>query len=194
MKTAIGRPRAVDLEERAMSAAIDVYAEQGWSGYSIERVATRAGVGKSALYLRWPGKVDLLVSAFQRSGAHVEDVDTGEVRTDLVALAERLFRVFDGTTGVANRRLQIDSASVPELQQVQQDLLDHQVAAARSIVRRGVARGQLGADVPVGVLLNAVCGGVINYVATRPSRGRMDPDDPHGFCVRLVELVLPRPS
>lgn len=36
-------------------------------------------VGKLFAYLRWASKEDLLADAMDRYGAHVEDVDTGDV-------------------------------------------------------------------------------------------------------------------
>jgi DNA-binding transcriptional MerR regulator len=48
-----GRPRDPDLESRVLAAALRVYAEAGWSGFSFDAVARRAGVGKAPLYLRW---------------------------------------------------------------------------------------------------------------------------------------------
>jgi DNA-binding transcriptional MerR regulator/predicted nucleic acid-binding protein len=42
-----GRPRDPNLESRVFAAALRVYAEAGWSGFSFDAVARRAGVGKA---------------------------------------------------------------------------------------------------------------------------------------------------
>jgi len=60
-----GRPRAHDLEERALRAALDEFGEKGWAGLSIAGVASRARVGKSSIYLRWPDKAALLADALR---------------------------------------------------------------------------------------------------------------------------------
>lgn len=60
-----GRPRAQDLEERALRAALDEFGEKGWTGLTIAGVASRARIGKSSIYLRWPDKAALLADALR---------------------------------------------------------------------------------------------------------------------------------
>lgn len=191
VKSSPGRPRAADAEERLAQAAIEIYGADGWAGLSIATVAQRTQMGKSSVYLRWETKGDLLVSALERYGAHVQDVDTGSMRSDLVTLSINLLRAFDGPSGLANRRLQVDAAIVPELREVEQKMRDSQVAAAREIVRRGVFRGEIAGDAPIGLLLNAICGGVINYASTNPSGTHVRSlDEARTFAERLVDIVL----
>lgn len=175
-----------------VTAALDLYGRRGWDALSVAGVARQAGLGKSSAYLRWPSKAELLAYALDRQGTHVQDVDTGTVRTDLVAMGLSLYSVFDGPAGAANLRLQIDALLVPELRTVEARMRDSQVAAARQIVRRGIDRGEIPATTPIGVVLSAVCGGVVNYVASRGSavpRAARDADAQR-FCERLVDLVL----
>ena len=51
-----GRPADPDIEQRVLAAALTVYGEVGWAGFTLDRVARRAPVGKAALYRRWPSK------------------------------------------------------------------------------------------------------------------------------------------
>ncbi|MGW0590086.1 TetR family transcriptional regulator [Streptosporangium sp. NPDC002607] len=51
--TGRGRPPDPDLEARVHAAALDLYGEVGWAGFSLDLVARRARVGKAALYSRW---------------------------------------------------------------------------------------------------------------------------------------------
>jgi AcrR family transcriptional regulator len=191
MASSPGRPRAADAETRLAQAAVEIYGNDGWAGLSIATVAQRTRIGKSSVYLRWESKTALLVHALERYGAHVEDVDTGSVRTDLITLSINLLRAFDGPYGLANRRLQVDAAIVPELHEVEERMRATQIAAAREIVRRGVARGEIAEDAPIGLILNAVCGGVINYASTDPAgTDERDPAETDRFVGRLVDIVL----
>jgi AcrR family transcriptional regulator len=186
-----GRPRAADAEERIAAAAVEIYGREGWTGLTFASVAQRANIGKSSLYLRWENKGEMLAAALERHGAHIEDVDTGEMRSDLIALSLNLLHAFDGAAGLANLRIRIDTAIVPELQPVEKKMRETQIAAARKIVRRGVARGEVPSNTPVGLLLNAVCGGVINYAAIESAGdSERDPQSAQLFCERLVDLVL----
>jgi AcrR family transcriptional regulator len=59
-----GRPADPDIEGRVLAAALTVYGEVGWAGFTLDRVARRAPVGKAALYRRWPTKEDLEASQY----------------------------------------------------------------------------------------------------------------------------------
>lgn len=61
-----GRPRDPDVDEAIVNAALDVLADDGLSGFSVEAVALRAGVGKATIYRRFDGREDLLAAAFER--------------------------------------------------------------------------------------------------------------------------------
>src|SRR4051794_41814148 len=64
-----GRPRTPGADKRIIDAALEEYGEHGWSGFTMDGVARRAGVGKSTVYLRWQDKDSLLSEAVStRSG------------------------------------------------------------------------------------------------------------------------------
>ena len=58
-----GRPRSERADRAIIDASLSVFAESGTEGLCIEEVAARAGVGKTTIYRRWPGKEDLLLDA-----------------------------------------------------------------------------------------------------------------------------------
>lgn len=70
-----GRPRDPQLEHRALRAALEVFSEKGWTGLTLDEVATRAKVGKSSLYLRWPDRQALLAAALR--GVQLDQEDSG---------------------------------------------------------------------------------------------------------------------
>ena len=70
-----GRPRDPRLESRALRAALEVFSEKGWTGLTLDEVATRAKVGKSSLYLRWPDRQALLAAALR--GVQLDQEDSG---------------------------------------------------------------------------------------------------------------------
>lgn len=192
MSSSPGRPRAADAADRVTSAAIALYGERGWQGWSIGTAAQHAGLGKSSAYLRWPTKQALLRDAINRFAPHPLAVDTGSLQQDLIELAIELHQTLTGPGGNAILRLRIDVLSTPELDEIEAEMRETQVDAARAIVRRGVARGDVPASTPAGLLLNAILGGVFNYVSTTnagddPARHAAEAEE---FCRRLVDLVL----
>lgn len=63
---AVLRPRITDA---VLTAALDVLEVAGYERLSMDEVARRAGVGKAALYRRWPGKLDMILDALARLSA-----------------------------------------------------------------------------------------------------------------------------
>lgn len=58
-----GRPRRAGVEEAALQAAVDLIAERGYAGTTIDGIAQRAGLAKTTLYRRWDTKGALAVAA-----------------------------------------------------------------------------------------------------------------------------------
>ena len=58
-----GRPRSTEADEAILEAAVDLFAECGFDGLTVEGVAARANVGKATIYRRYPCKVDLVIAA-----------------------------------------------------------------------------------------------------------------------------------
>lgn len=164
-----GRPRDPELERRVARAALIVFGELGWRGFTIDAVARRAGVGKASIYLRWSDKQGVLVDALQSYLGHIADVDTGTLRGDLVGLARQLLELYLGETGRAAVRLGHEARAIPDLAEQMDTLQRSQVSAARAMVRRGIARGDVDADTSVTLLLDCLVGGVTNHVLSTPA-------------------------
>ena len=58
-----GRPREQRADRAIVAATLEIFAEDGYHGLSMEAVAARAGVSKATIYRRWPGKRDLVFDA-----------------------------------------------------------------------------------------------------------------------------------
>ncbi|MFJ8580540.1 TetR/AcrR family transcriptional regulator [Micromonospora sp. NPDC093277] len=78
------RRRGAARTEELLRVTLDLAAEVGYAGLSIEAVARRAGVGKHTIYRRWPSIAALLLDAL--SLVWTSDLDyhnAGDVRADL---------------------------------------------------------------------------------------------------------------
>jgi AcrR family transcriptional regulator len=81
-----GRPRSEQADRAIMAAALELLAERGVAGMSIEEVASRAGVGKATIYRRWSSKGALALDAFVMEFRQQQPLpDTGTLRGDLRA-------------------------------------------------------------------------------------------------------------
>ncbi|MCX3058316.1 TetR/AcrR family transcriptional regulator [Streptomyces beihaiensis] len=80
------RRRGAALERAITDAAWEILVEQGYSGFTFEAVAARAGTSKPVLYRRWPRREDLLVATLARHWRPLEIPDTGSLRQDALTL------------------------------------------------------------------------------------------------------------
>lgn len=76
-----------DVTEALTRAFFREWARAGYSGLSLERVARSAGVGKAALYRRWPEKPVMASDLLSRVGLTITDIgEQGSLEGDLKAL------------------------------------------------------------------------------------------------------------
>lgn len=186
-----GRPRDPEVDRRIIDAAVQLYGEAGWAGFSLEAVARLAGVGKASIYLRWSAKEQLLADALAARVANVADSDTGTLRGDLLTLARQLLRVYLGDARRAAHRIAVEAPGIPEVARRWTDLRESQVLAARAMVRRGIRRGEIPEDTSVTLLLDTLCGGALMHIMTTPD-GLVDQlvRDADGYAEELVDFLL----
>ncbi|MEY8038382.1 TetR/AcrR family transcriptional regulator [Saccharopolyspora cebuensis] len=188
----VGRPRDPELERRAHLAARSVYAERGWNGFTLDEVARRSGVGKGSLYLRWPSKADLLVEAVRARTRFIAEIDTGELRSDLIEFATRWMAYLRSDDGKLVGRLSVDAHRVPQLKDVLAgDPYPEHIRATRAIVRRGIDRGELPPGTSVALVADLVAGGVTNHVgATPPHLREQAGAESAEYVAALVDAVV----
>lgn len=78
-----GRPRSAAADAAILTATRDALVELGWSKLTLGDVATRAGVAKTTLYRRWPGKNELVVDAVAALFDELELPDRGSLAADI---------------------------------------------------------------------------------------------------------------
>lgn len=186
-----GRPRDPGLEDRVFDAAIALYAEAGWAGFSFEALARRSGVGKAGLYSRWPRREELLRQTFEARWFAPARIDTGSLQGDLLALARQVFSVLTSGYAGAARWMEIDRLHHPQVRAATAPYADAVIRQARAIGRRAIARGEIAPSVNPGLLMDLVVGGVTNHVGTTPAhlRGAMIAKM-ESFTAELVDTVL----
>ncbi len=75
-----------DLTTALFRALFEEWAQTGYTGISLERVAARAGAGKAAIYRRWPSKLIFASAAIETVGFRLSDFrDHGSLADDLTA-------------------------------------------------------------------------------------------------------------
>lgn len=155
-----GRPRDAGVDMRVLDAARAVLGRRGYDGFSVDEVATTAGVAKSTLYRRWPTRDHLVVASLTSSLQRDAPLaDTGSVRGDLLLT---LGGIAEFLRHPATVRLVAEMVAMVSRHE---DLADqiHAAAAGRrraglALIERAVTRGELRADVDANVLTDQLVG------------------------------------
>ncbi|WP_405780308.1 TetR/AcrR family transcriptional regulator [Streptomyces sp. NBC_00859] len=150
-----------DVTEAIRAAVFEELAAVGYARMSIEAIARRAGVGKTAVYRRWKSKLYLvldLVTAFAAQGLPAPATGSlyGDVRA-LLAVAATALRHPVASQVIPD--LLVEAARQPEIADaIKAALLDNQKGVAAAVVRDAVARGELPADADPARALELIVG------------------------------------
>lgn len=166
---ALPRP---DVTRAIAAATFAELAEAGYGRLSIEAVARRAGVGKTAVYRRWSSKYEMVMDLISRAGLQVADApDTGSLRGDVLAFltgADRALR--DPLLSRIVPDLLAEAARSPEMAEA----LERRIGVVRrgnvaKIVHRAIERGELPVDTDVDLGLNFLAGPLYIRIAVNRS-------------------------
>jgi AcrR family transcriptional regulator len=181
-----GRPRSERAEQAILDAALEAIGERGIDGVHCEDVAARAGVGKATLYRRWPGKEDLLIAAFASLRSPLPEGRGESARADLIAMLDVMARDADDPRYARQFALLHDEGQrYPRLvARYKEQVVEPRRELIRSVLRRGVASGELRPDTDVEIAMLTLTGAVM-------ARGKHDaaPTEP-GFAARVVDELL----
>lgn len=141
-----GTARGQARESAICLAALELLAEVGYDRMSMDAVASRARASKATIYRRWPGKQELVAEAIRCRGPQsFEPADTGSLRGDIIDTLRTI------NEGIGSQDVALLSGALRAMREAPEigALLRKQVLAdklnvGRTIVRRAVARGELG--------------------------------------------------
>lgn len=191
-----GRPRDIDIDQRILRAAAEVYSERGWAGFSVESIARRSRVSRDAVYRRFDDNISLLMASMSAAPRHSRHQDAlgpqASMREYLLAIAYDYFEGYTSDPGFDYLRIYVESRHNPSLLQafhVEQS--GPTTTAVRRRVRDAIQCGVLPlADSPTAVI-DAVIGGVAMHVmATPPELYARMCSSADTFLPDLVDLVL----
>src|SRR5689334_3013259 len=94
-----GRPRSAEADQAIAEATLELLAEKGWAGLTMNGVAHRAGVSTATLYRRYSSKEDLVCAAMHESNPANASVDTGSLEGDLRAKLTEMVNRMRGEDG-----------------------------------------------------------------------------------------------
>ena len=153
----LGRKRDHTRDPEILDAALEVLAETGYEGMTIDMVAARAKAGKATLYRRWASKNELVIDAVACMKSANLDLnalpDTGTLRGDLIAMikphsiqdSERKLQIMAGLTSMLAKAPELASAA-------NEAIVEPRAAANRFLMRRAMERGEISPNIDVDTL------------------------------------------
>ncbi|TDC01828.1 TetR/AcrR family transcriptional regulator [Micromonospora fluostatini] len=150
-----------DITSAIRRALMQELAAAGYGRLSIEAVARRAGVSKTAIYRRWSSKLELVLEVVSATaGRKLPTLDTGSLRGDL----ELLFGVVVHALGHPLAAqiipdLLAEAARNPQIDEtLQQVLRAQQQEIGGRLVDRAIRRGELPPETDPDLAVDLVAG------------------------------------
>ncbi|WP_431682667.1 TetR/AcrR family transcriptional regulator [Kitasatospora sp. KL5] len=183
-----GRPREERVTGAALNAVIELVAEQGIRAVTMDAVAARAGVSKPAMYRRWSSKQALVIAAAESRIGPLSVPDLGDLRAELrEVLTARLASYRMPGTDRLLAELIGAAAAEPGERGAYVAYTDRIMSETRSILERGIARGEVRPEIDVRSAATLVAAPMIyRLLAERELPDGHLVDDLVDFVVRAV--------
>ena len=169
-KNSPGRPRSAEVDQAIWQAALDLLADGGYQGLSIEAIAARAGVGKTTIYRRYDSKEELIADAIESGRAELVIPNTGNLWTDLDAMLNQCAATDLSPLGRQTLAMMISLASSnPKFADIywKKYLLPRRQATA-VIFERAKAKGELAQEVDINLIFDLMTGLLFRLVIFKP--------------------------
>ena len=179
-----GRPRDPRIDEALTQNLIELLAERGPEGFSVDELAERSGVGKAAIYRRYRSRDELVAAGFAAVNEDMPDVSGMPVRDALITLLEWIAGAH--ASGMTPTWL-VGMQQIPQLRESYLcNVVRPRRTALAAVLQRGRAEGYLRADVDIEVAMTCLSAPAI-HVGMHRARGY-----PSGevSIAEVVDLVL----
>lgn len=172
-----------------LDAALAGVAERGYDQLSVDEIASRARVGKAAIYRRWPSKAEVVADAiahWRRGHGPVDPPNTGSLRGDIDALVAAVPDFDDADLGTIQVIVGVATAAMrnPVLASALDDLvLSRPREILRAVLDHAAARGEIPAGRDLTLIPDVAMGLNVLRVMTRRPIDRV-------FVRRVLEDVI----
>lgn len=157
-----GRPRSERARRAILAAATELLERDGFAGVTVEAIAARAGVSKATVYRWWPNKAAVVMDGFLSTvSSELPFPRTGSARENLTLHLRALAVALSGGMGRTVAALIAEAQHDPELARaLRSRWISVRRAEIKGILERGIAEGELRADLDLEVAVDALYGPV----------------------------------
>jgi AcrR family transcriptional regulator len=144
------------LEQAIYAAVLAELAEVGYASLALDRVAQRARIGRGSLYRRWSSRSELVADAVAHALPPLEaPPDSGDVRQDLLACFEQMYRLLGGLGRLAFQAVAAelhDPGDNALITLIRERVLEPRLQVVLDVLLKGAGRGQIRAEAAVPIL------------------------------------------
>ena len=160
------RTRSASAHRKVLYAALELVAERGIDGTSMNAVARESGVSKATIYKHWPDKDALLLEMMAEvTGVHARPAfDSGNTRADMVAVLS--YRPLENAEMQARigRHFVSYSASNPEFGHAWLNLvMEPPRRELRHLMKLGIKKGELNPELDIDLSLSLLLGPMLYW-------------------------------
>jgi AcrR family transcriptional regulator len=158
-----GRKRSLKAESAVLTAASKLLETNCLCKVTTEAIALLSGVSKATIYKWWPSKTLVALDAFLMRMSHdVPTPDTGSAQKDFTEQVKSMIVFYTSPAGRAFCQFIAEGQSDPAFLAVfRERFLKSRRDDVRAIWQRGVARGEIRADLGREVVLDLIYGPII---------------------------------
>jgi hypothetical protein len=155
-----GRPQGDEVKVAILKAANELLEEKGYSGFTIEAVAARAGAARSTIYRWWPNRGALAMAGFlSETAPKIAYKWTKSPVSDIKQQMMSVSEVYGGKVGRTISALVAQGQGDPDTLKA---LLDGYVLPrrheAKVVLMRGIECGELRKDIDLDVVVDSLYG------------------------------------
>ncbi|RRR98475.1 TetR/AcrR family transcriptional regulator [Glycomyces terrestris] len=152
--------RSARVREAVRQATLIELAENGYSGLTVDAVASRSGVHKTTVYRRWGNAEGLIADALELASSEPWPLpDTGSLQGDLRGIVELVRSGFaDPTSGPIAAAFVSAAVQSSGPAQALHAFFASRHEQAAPIVERAIARGEIPADTDAAELIRTAVG------------------------------------
>lgn len=163
--------RGAHARGRILRAALEVLAERGVAGFSIEAVAERANASKATIYRHWATQSELLVAVMDLTFRPFATPTTGDVRRDLIELVREAHALLRSERFPRMLAAFIEAAEMdPKLKTLHDQLTSRRREPGRVVLERARERGEINPDTDLELVIDLLSAPAFygRFVAHKP--------------------------
>ncbi|MBW4562403.1 MAG: TetR/AcrR family transcriptional regulator [Mojavia pulchra JT2-VF2] len=186
-KKSQGRPRSTQAHQAMLQATLELLAEFGFDGMSIDAIAVRAGVGKPTIYRRYSSKEELVADAIESVRQDVVIPNTGNLWDDIDELIQNAAQITLSPLGRKTVAMIINSASNnSQFAQIYcTKYLQPRKQAFAVVLERAKARNEIQADLDPGLVFDTMSAIMLYALIFQPT-----PESWEAYVRRALRLCI----